>query len=380
MALRIYKINKNNIIYRSKDIKELENYDLLNGKEIFRSSLLVSYFNVIDESHHYFVVHDDEELIEKIHEAKYTNHKKKKLIDIFPNKKPIIEFKYENKILSMKIKKNIEDYDLSFENFKESEKYRVVKRKRFSNNIVKSKWVSLNAANTIEKMIENKNKIGKNGRNIEICYIESLEKRTNSIYRLKNRKEEYYVLRELKLDKLLEEKIENKLYIEGIKKDKETNFNKIKSMFLIHIFKNVRIKANFKTLQKEKWGEKILLMETKIKEFDKNQFSIREQKMLLNRIFPSMVYSESHKIFFNEQRLKDNSTTYLIKNYKFNVLISIIKKAKEIGVLPNVHHYRLLDEALRNHNLKSIEKNRTMEKNSISKKKIKNPKLPKKSA
>lgn len=365
MALRIYRITENNTIERSKDITNLENYE--NNKEIFRASLLTEYFNVVDKTKHYFVVHDDEELIEKIHEAKYKQPEKKKLKNIFPNKKPLMFFNYQDQEITMKLKKDIQEYDLKFEIFNEKEKYRVIKRNRFSEEIIRSKWITLKAALTIKKMIEKNNELNKNERNIEVCSIESLEKRMNNIYRLKNKEEEHYVLREIKIDEIIELNLKNKLEKESIKKDDETNFLKIKSHFLIHILKNVRVKANFKTLQKEKWGEKILIMETKIKEFNKNQFSLKEQKLLLNRIFPSMIYDESQQTFINEQRLKDNSSTYLIKNYKFNVLISIIKKSKDISVIPNKTHYKLLDEALRNHNLKSIEK--TKSKKNISNKK-----------
>jgi hypothetical protein len=355
MPLYIFKINEKNEIEKSKDLSNIENYK--NDKEIFRSSLLTKYFNVIDKNNYYFVIHDDEDLLEQINYFKNNKPPRNKLITLLPNKKPELFFFDEGLKKVMKLKKDIKEYNLNFQKFEENKSFRIIKKQRFYNVVIKSKWITLNAAKIIKEKIEKNNINNKNGRNIESCYIESFSKRMKNIYKLKNRDESYYVLRESELDKEIENRINNKLIMRSEKQDKIINFNKVKSDFLCHIFKNIKIKTNFKTLHKEKWGEKILFIETVIKEFNKDMFSIKEQQALINRIFPSMIYQENNKIFINEQRIKKNISNYLIKNYKFNIIISIIKKSKDIGIMPEIIHYKMLDEALHNHNLKEIERN-----------------------
>jgi len=358
MSLYIIKINKNKNIYISKNLSLLENYE--NKKEIFKASLLVNYFNAIDKESQYFSVYE-EDLVEKINKKLNTSKKKLKLKDILPHGKPFLLFKYEEKNVKMHLKRSIEEYNLDFKIFDIKDRYRVVKKRRFENESIKSKWVNKETALKIQNIINKNNNYGLNGRNIEVCLLENFEKRMNYIYRMKNRNDSYYILKEVEVDNKIEEILIKKIKEKSKIKDQKISFHKIKNEFLSHIFKNIKIKANFQALHKEKWGERVLLMETKIKEFDKNLFSIREQKMLLNRIFPSMIYDEKSKTFKNEQRLKNNVSTFLIKNYKFNLLMSIIKKAKDIGIKAKNIHYKLLEEALSNHQLREIEKNKTQE-------------------
>lgn len=358
MSLYIIKINKNKNIYISKNLSLLENYE--NKKEIFKASLLVNYFNAIDKESQYFSVYE-EDLVEKINEKLNTSKKKFKLKEILPDGKPFLLFKYEEKNVKMHLKRSIEEYNLNFKIFDIKDRYRVVKKRRFENESIKSKWVNKETALKIQNIINKNNNYGLNGRNIEVCLLENFEKRMNYIYRMKNRNDSYYILKEVEVDNKIEEILIKKIKEKSKIKDQKISFHKIKNEFLSHIFKNIKIKANFQALHKEKWGERVLLMETKIKEFDKNLFSIREQKMLLNRIFPSMIYDEKSKTFKNEQRLKNNVSTFLIKNYKFNLLMSIIKKAKDIGIKAKNIHYKLLEEALSNHQLREIEKNKTQE-------------------
>lgn len=358
MSLYIIKINKNKNIYISKNLSLLENYE--NKKEIFKASLLVNYFNAIDKESQYFSVYE-EDLVEKINKKLNTSKKKLKLKDILPHGKPFLLFKYEEKNVKMHLKRSIEEYNLDFKIFDIKDRYRVVKKRRFENESIKSKWVNKETALKIQNIINKNNNYGLNGRNIEVCLLENFEKRMNYIYRIKNRNDSYYILKEIEVDNKIEEILTKRIKEKSKIKDQKISFHKIKNEFLSHIFKNIKIKANFQALHKEKWGERVLLMETKIKEFDKNLFSIREQKMLLNRIFPSMIYDEKSKTFKNEQRLKNNVSTFLIKNYKFNLLMSIIKKAKDIGIKAKNIHYKLLEEALSNHQLREIEKNKTQE-------------------
>ncbi len=358
MSLYIIKINKNKNIYISKNLSLLENYE--NKKEIFKASLLVNYFNAIDKESQYFSVYE-EDLVEKINKKLNTSKKKLKLKDILPHGKPFLLFKYEEKNVKMHLKRSIEEYNLDFKIFDIKDRYRVVKKRRFENESIKSKWVNKETALKIQNIINKNNNYGLNGRNIEVCLLENFEKRMNYIYRMKNRNDSYYILKEIEVDNKIEEILTKRIKEKSKIKDQKISFHKIKNEFLSHIFKNIKIKANFQALHKEKWGERVLLMETKIKEFDKNLFSIREQKMLLNRIFPSMIYDEKSKTFKNEQRLKNNVSTFLIKNYKFNLLMSIIKKAKDIGIKAKNIHYKLLEEALSNHQLREIEKNKTQE-------------------
>ena len=358
MSLYIIKINKNKNIYISKNLSLLENYE--NKKEIFKASLLVNYFNAIDKESQYFSVYE-EDLVEKINKKLNTPKKKLKLKDILPHGKPFLLFKYEEKNVKMHLKRSIEEYNLDFKIFDIKDRYRVVKKRRFENESIKSKWVNKETALKIQNIINKNNNYGLNGRNIEVCLLENFEKRMNYIYRMKNRNDSYYILKEIEVDNKIEEILTKRIKEKSKIKDQKISFYKIKNEFLSHIFKNIKIKANFQALHKEKWGERVLLMETKIKEFDKNLFSVREQKMLLNRIFPSMIYDEKSKTFKNEQRLKNNVSSFLIKNYKFNVLMSIIKKAKDIGIKAKNIHYKLLEEALSNHQLREIEKNKTQE-------------------
>tara|TARA_Y100000034_G_scaffold55050_3_gene67496 strand:+ start:9044 stop:10186 length:1143 start_codon:yes stop_codon:yes gene_type:complete len=358
MSLYIIKINKNKNIYISKNLSLLENYE--NKKEIFKASLLVNYFNAIDKESQYFSVYE-EDLVEKINKKLNTSKKKLKLKDILPHGKPFLLFKYEEKNVKMHLKRSIEEYNLDFKIFDIKDRYRVVKKRRFENESIKSKWVNKETALKIQNIINKNNNYGLNGRNIEVCLLENFEKRMNYIYRMKNRNDSYYILKEIEVDNKIEEILTKRIKEKSKIKDQKISFHKIKNEFLSHIFKNIKIKANFQALHKEKWGERVLLMETKIKEFDKNLFSVREQKMLLNRIFPSMIYDEKSKTFKNEQRLKNNVSSFLIKNYKFNILMSIIKKAKDIGIKAKNIHYKLLEEALSNHQLREIEKNKTQE-------------------
>ena len=348
MSLYILKIDKKNKIHISKDLSSIENYE--DNREVFKSSLLVNYFNAIDKENTYFSVYE-EEIVDKINENLNNPKKKQKLKEILPHGKPYLNFNYENKIIKMNLKKSVEEYSLNFKIFDLKDRCRVIKKKRFENETIKSKWVSRKTALKIKNMIKKNNNYGLNGRNIEVCLIENIEKRMNYIYKMKNRNDNYYILKEIEIDNKIEDILNKKIISESNEKDKKVSFYKIKNEFLSHIFKNIKIKANFQALHKEKWGERVLLMETKIKEFNKNQFSIKEQKMLLNRIFPSMIYDEKTKTFKNEQRLKNDVTTFLIKNYKFNILMSIIKKARDIGIKANINHYKLLEEALTNHQL-----------------------------
>lgn len=356
MSLYIIKINNQNNIHISKDLSSLENYE--EGKEVFKASLLVKYFNAIDKENKYFSVYE-EDIVETINEQLNKPKNKTKLRDLLPHGKPFLNFKHQEKNIKMPLKRSIEDYNLEFKKFDIKERYRVVKRRRFKNDVVKSKWVNKKTALKIQNIINKNNRYGLNGRNIEVCLLENFEKRMNYIYKMKNRNDNYYILKEIEVDNRMEEILSKKVLEKSKIKDEKISFNKIKNEFLSHIFKNIKIKANFQALHKEKWGERVLLMETKIKEFNKDLFSIKEQKMLLNRIFPSMIYNEKTKSFKNEQRLKNNISSFLVKNYKFNVLMSIIKKARDIGIKANTKHYKLLEEALINHQLKGIEKNKT---------------------
>lgn len=358
MSLYIIKISNKNNISISKELSSLENYEKDKEKEIFKSSLLVKYFNAIDKENRYFSVYEDD-IVEKINEKLNQPKNKVKLKDLLPHGKPFLLFKSQEKTVKMPLKRSIKEYDLGFEKFNITDRYRVVKKRRFEKEAVRSKWVNKKTALKIKSIINKNNNYGLNGRNIEVCLFENFEKRMNYIYKMKNRNDDYYILKEIEVDSKIDELL-NKQVLEKSKiKDEKISFYKIKNEFLSHIFKNIKIKENFQALHKEKWGERVLLMETKIKEFDKNLFSIKEQKMLLNRIFPSMIYDKKTKDFRNEQRLKNNVSSLLIKNYKFNVLISIIKKARDIGIKANTNHYKLLEEALISHKLKGIEKEKT---------------------
>ena len=356
MSLYIIKIDKNKKIHISKDLSSVENYE--DNKEIFKASLLVNYFNAIDKDAEYFSAYE-EDLLEQINEKLNSSKKRVKLKEILPYRKPFLLFKYEGRNIKMALKRNIEEYNLDFKKFDPQNRYRVVKKKRFENETIKSKWVNKKTALKIQNIINKNNNYGLNGRNIEVCLLENFEKRMNYIHKIKNRSDNYYILKEIEVDDKIEEILKQKIKEKSKIKDQKISFYKIKNEFLSHIFENIKIKANFQALHKEKWGERVLLMETKIKEFNKDLFSIREQKMLLNRIFPSMIYDEKSKSFKNEQRLKNDVSSFLIKNYKFNVLISIIKKARDIGIKAKTNHYKLLEEALSNHQLRGIEKNKT---------------------
>ena len=221
MSLYIIKIDKNKKIHISKDLSSVENYE--DNKEIFKASLLVNYFNAIDKDAEYFSAYE-EDLLEQINEKLNSSKKRVKLKEILPYRKPFLLFKYEGRNIKMALKRNIEEYNLDFKKFDPQNRYRVVKKKRFENETIKSKWVNKKTALKIQNIINKNNNYGLNGRNIEVCLLENFEKRMNYIHKIKNKIDNYYILKEIEVDDKIEEILKQKIKEKSKIKDQKIIF------------------------------------------------------------------------------------------------------------------------------------------------------------
>jgi hypothetical protein len=323
--------------YKSKPIKSSN------------AKVLIEKLNKKSNSFFYFFVNCDDDLIELIYKLKNNFN--------FDKSKEIQNLSSINSIKEINIKLNFKCFELS-------KSFRIYTSNRFDEFIKVSEWTNLENLIKIKKIIKEKN--DENIRDLKIYEFENFNDRMEYIFNKKNREEDYYLDREDILEKEIYSKIESNKNKFGKDKDSLMNLKKIKIDFISHLFKKIKIKENFKyTLQHEQWGEEKYVIETSFECFNKDLLSIKEQKAIINRIFPSMNFKK--ETFFNTEILEKSPSEYNVKNHKINIIIDIMNKSKNANFPITKTHYILMNRAIDNHKLRNIMniklKNKTLEVN-----------------
>lgn len=315
--LYIFKVNKSGNIFRSRNLYHIEGKIHSSGR-LFSASEYVNFLNNQKEDK-FFLSYSNEDFFEKLAEPK----KKKKEIN---------EFKLVR-------------VDLKFEEFNLQDKYRVIKKERFSDNLSKSNWYTKEEVKKILDLIKRDNK--KKYRNPYVTIVENAKSVYDYVYSKNNIEEQEYLLSNKRKTALNEKSVKI-----GIEVDKKFNAEVIKKDFLLHVLKKISVIDNFKLVK----NDNVCLIRTIIPLYDKNKFSLQEQEKLLKRVFPSINIQEG--CFINRELLQGNPHINLIKKHKHNVIMSVIEKASIIGVIPVSLHYNALESALKNHKLDIIETNK----------------------
>lgn len=349
MNIHILKINNKKEIEISKNLYKEENYT--DKENYFKASSLVKYFNAIDKEHIYISTYNLQEEILLIRNKlqKDFNEIKQPILlkNLLHKKSPYINIGKETEKL-MKIKKNINEYNLNFKKLDLSENFIVFKTNRFNKKIEKSKII-----NKVQKniFVDKTKKENKKTRNITVYDLTSLESKFKYIYNTPDREEDYYIEREIKFEEIIKAKLEEKKEKEGLNKDKSINLEDIKLLFLKHIIKELNNKNNLKfNTKKESWNEELFYMSTKFSIFDTNKLSIKEQERLIKIIFPSIYVK--NKNFINKDRLKEKPNNMIIKKYKINLFLSIIKNSKQLIEFLDNDFFEILETALQKHKIR----------------------------
>lgn len=312
--LYIFKIDNSGNIFRSRNLYNIENKMHSSGR-VFSASEYVKFLNNEREDK-YFLSYNNEDFFEKIASKK----NKSKNID------PI-------KLVRV---------DLKFEEFNLEKKYRIIRKKRFSDNLSKSNWTTKEEVKKILDVMKTENK--KKSRNPYVAIVENAQSIYDYVYSSENIEEKEYILNE-KRKKTLNEKTDKI----GAEVDKKFNANVIKKDFLLHVLNKISVIDNFKLIK----NENVCFIKTIIPIYDDNKLSIKEQEKLLKRVFPSINFKEN--IFENKEILNGNPHVSLVKKHKHNVIMSVIEKANILNIVPVSLHYSALDNALKNHKLDIIE-------------------------
>jgi len=312
--LYIFKVDKFGNIFRSRNLYNIENKMHSSGR-IFSASEYVNFLNNEREDK-YFLSYNNEDFFEKIAAKK----NKSKNID-------------QSKLVRV---------DLKFEEFNLEKKYRIIRKKRFSDNLSKSNWMTKEEVKKILDVMKTENK--KKSRNPYVAIVENAQSIYDYVYFGENIEEKEYLLNE-KRKKTLNEKT-NRI---GEEVDKKFNANVIKKDFLLHVLNKISVVDNFKLIK----NDNVCLIKTIIPMYDNNKLSIQEQEKLLKRVFPSINFKEN--TFENKEILHGNPDVNLVKKHKHNVIMSVIEKANILNIVPVSLHYSALDKALKNHKLDIIE-------------------------